>query len=220
MIIIEKDIIWSGSIFTLTNRRALYWKEENTLVLSDLHVGKAAHFRKNGIPISSLIHQQDLWRLELLIIHFNPSRIIFVGDLIHATDNSEVKELKTFIQKHGNIEFILVRGNHDRMTESKLNDIGIDEVCTNFYLRGVQFIHEPAPSAGYPQISGHIHPGVSVRLPANRWHRFPAFVVGVDDLILPAFSHFTGLDTKKNTTGAVFYAFHDEEIFEVSGNVR
>ena len=40
-----------GEILTFTNARALYWKKENALIISDLHVGKSAHFRKNGIAI-------------------------------------------------------------------------------------------------------------------------------------------------------------------------
>lgn len=198
----------------------MYWKEENTLILSDLHVGKAAHFRKNGIPMSSLIHRQDMQRLEVLIIHFNPSRIIFVGDLIHAAQNSEVMGLKTFLQKHRGIEFILVRGNHDRMTESKLSSLGIDRVCPDLSLRGVKFIHQPAAFADIPQISGHVHLGVTVKLPVNKWHRFPAFLVGDDHLILPAFSHFTGLDTKVNISGGIYHAFYENGIFEVPGNIR
>ncbi len=215
MNVIEKDIIWSGHTFTLTNRRALYWKQENTLILSDLHVGKAAHFRKHGIPMSNLIHQHDLSCLESLIIHFNPTRIIFVGDLLHAAENSEVKELKKFLRTHALIEFILVRGNHDRLDEGLLTEMGIDKVCTNFSLGEVQFIHHSTKFGEAPQISGHLHPGVAVRLPPDQWRSFPAYVVSNNDLILPAFSHFTGTDVKVHIAGAVYHGVYDNGIFDV-----
>ncbi|NQD69306.1 ligase-associated DNA damage response endonuclease PdeM [Sphingobacterium shayense] len=220
MNIIEKDIVWWGQTFTLTNRRALFWRKENALILSDLHLGKAAYFRKNGIPMTNLIHQQDLGRLDALIGYYKPSSIILVGDLLHAGENSEVLELTAFLEKYPEVEFILVKGNHDRLAESKLHAMGIDEICANLCLQGIQFVHEPVTMSLEPQISGHFHPGVSLRLPTNRIYRFPAFMVNENLLILPAFSGFTGLDTKKNISGAIYYAFHEEDIFEVSGKVR
>lgn len=220
MNIIEKDITWSGQTFTLTNRRALYWRKENALILSDLHLGKAAYFRKNGIPMTNLIHQQDLVRLDTLIRYFKPKCIIIVGDLVHAGENSEVLDLTAFLEKYPEVKFVLVKGNHDRLADGKLYAIGIDEICTSLCLQGIQFVHQPVTVSLEPQVAGHFHPGVSLRLPTNRWYRFPAFMVSENLLILPAFSDFTGLDTKRNISGAVYYAFHDEDIFEVSGNVR
>ena len=34
-------------------RKVVFWKETSSLILSDVHVGKITHFRKNGIPIPS-----------------------------------------------------------------------------------------------------------------------------------------------------------------------
>ena len=46
----------------LTNYRAAFWEEEETLFLSDLHVGKAAHFRKHGIAVPTSVMDSDLAR--------------------------------------------------------------------------------------------------------------------------------------------------------------
>ena len=32
---------------------AVYWEEKQTLLLADVHLGKVAHFRKNGISVPS-----------------------------------------------------------------------------------------------------------------------------------------------------------------------
>ncbi|SJN49224.1 mRNA 3-end processing factor [Sphingobacterium sp. JB170] len=47
--------------------------------------------------------------------------------------------------------------------------------------------HQPKVFAGTPQISGHVHPGVRVKLSVNKWHHFPAFLVGDDHLIFTCF---------------------------------
>ena len=37
--------------FLLSAQRTVFWEEEKTLILSDLHLGKSGHFRKSGIAI-------------------------------------------------------------------------------------------------------------------------------------------------------------------------
>ena len=84
MNIITKNITFAGEELMLTNQRVIFWKSESTLILSDVHIGKTAHFRKNGIAISDQVMLKDLERLSALIQHFIPNRIIIVGDLFHA----------------------------------------------------------------------------------------------------------------------------------------
>ena len=62
--ILEKTIQHEKLIFT--NQKAVYWEREKTLIISDLHVGKSAHFRKSGIAISSQVLHDDLEILENL----------------------------------------------------------------------------------------------------------------------------------------------------------
>ena len=88
MKIVTKNIHIQDEVFTLTNQRALFWKKEKALILSDLHIGKTAHFRKNGIALSDHIFENDLQRLSVLIEYFQPEKFIVVGDLLHAGDNS------------------------------------------------------------------------------------------------------------------------------------
>lgn len=64
MILVEKTINIKQQNLVLTNQRALFWKETETLVLSDLHLGKTAHFRKNGIALPSEIIEKDLKRFS------------------------------------------------------------------------------------------------------------------------------------------------------------
>lgn len=209
--IFEQEITWGKHTLILTNKRALFWPAKKTLILSDLHLGKAAHFRRNGIPIPSQIHHKDLDILEKLLIHYQVERVIIVGDLIHANQNSEVLDFKEFLLRSQGIEFILIRGNHDRLVERKILNLGISAIYDCYQSDGIQFVHDPSPCE-IPQISGHIHPGVTVRLPTNKHFRLPAYVVSEDMIILPAFSQFTGLDTKPILEKAVKYAILDTGI--------
>ena len=60
----------------------MYWERENTLILSDIHIGKTAHFRKHGIPMPDDVLQNDLKRLKQLIQHFKAKTLLVVGDYL------------------------------------------------------------------------------------------------------------------------------------------
>ncbi len=64
--------------------RCLYWEEERSLILSDLHFGKTGHFRKAGIAVPQSVYREDLLRLLSLIQYFQPRQLLVVGDLFHS----------------------------------------------------------------------------------------------------------------------------------------
>jgi len=214
MNIATKNITIQTETFTLTNQRALFWKKEKALILSDLHIGKTAHFRKNGIALANHIMKNDLERLSILIEYFQPEKFIVVGDLLHAGNNSDVDEFCTWKNQYSSIKFYLVEGNHDR-----INSTLEDKLCLNFKenileLSDIVFLHDFDKSIDKFQITGHIHPGVVLNSSVKNF-RLPCYVKTQNQLLLPAFSEFTGLDTKNLPKGGKFYVFTDSEIHEI-----
>lgn len=214
MNIATKNISIKNEIFTLTNQRAAFWEKEKALILSDLHIGKTAHFRKNGIALANHIIKNDLERLSILIEYFQPEKFVVVGDLIHAGDNSEVDEFCSWRNQYPDLQFYLIEGNHDRISkklESKL--------CLNFKAKHLEiedfiFIHDFEKKQEKFQITGHIHPGFVINSSVKNI-KLPCFVVTENQLLLPAFSEFTGLDTKNLPKKGRFYVFTDAEIYEI-----
>lgn len=216
MIIKQETILFAQQQLILTNQRALYWERQKLLVLSDLHLGKAAHFRKNGIAMPGGIGIDDLKRLEELILFFEARHVLIVGDLVHAGANNEVALFGRLTARFPDIDFLLVKGNHDRFPPHLLADLGIYAVYEELIIEDLHFIHHP--QEGRPlryTISGHIHPGVHVKMPDKRIMRFPCFAVTDVQLILPAFSRFTGTDSRSLPSMARCYACYETGIFEV-----
>ncbi|KPE50926.1 ligase-associated DNA damage response endonuclease PdeM [Chryseobacterium indologenes] len=214
MNIAVKNISINTEVFTLTNQRAAFWKREKALILSDLHIGKTAHFRKNGIALANHIMKSDLERLSVLIEYFNPEKFIVVGDLLHAGDNSDVDEFCRWRNRYPGLLFYLIEGNHDRITESLER-----KLCLNFRAEFLQiddfvFIHDFDKTRSEFQITGHIHPGVVLNSSVKSF-RLPCFVQTSGQLLLPAFSEFTGLDTQNIPKGGKFFVFTDSEIHEI-----
>lgn len=215
MNLIEQPVCFAGNDLLLNNQRSIYWQAQNAFIFSDLHSGKSAHFRKHGMAIPSYLHYSDLERLQFLIQHYQPKQIIIVGDLIHAASNKEVIDLKQITSAFSSIDFHLIKGNHDRISEKIIKDLGITSVTENLVIDGIQFVHDPNSHHNLPTISGHIHPGIQIPLLKNSRKKLPCFVVQSSQIILPAFSKLTGLDTTKTITDSTYYGFHEEGFFKL-----
>ncbi|HCN50317.1 MAG TPA: ligase-associated DNA damage response endonuclease PdeM [Chryseobacterium sp.] len=214
MFIATKKISIQNEIFILTNQRAAFREQGKALILSDLHIGKTAHFRKNGIALSNHIMKNDLQRLSALIEYFQPDKFIVVGDLLHAGDNSDVDEFCTWKSQYPDLQFYLIEGNHDRISASLEKKLCLDFKADLLEIDGFIFIHDFEPIKSGFQITGHIHPGIVLHS-AIKSIRLPCFALSDNQLLLPAFSKFTGLDTKNLPKKSKFFVFTDAEIYEI-----
>jgi DNA ligase-associated metallophosphoesterase len=209
-----KSISFAGLTCELSTARCLYINELDALILSDLHLGKSAHLRKHGLHMPNVLHQQDMDRLKRVIPYYNPKQVFIVGDLLHAGSNKEWEDFKAITVAFENIEFILIKGNHDLISSTELHSLGIHQLYSSFQLGPILLQHEPTLATTY-SIGGHIHPGVQVKMPFKKHMRFPCFALVEQTLILPAFSAFTGLDTKSLKNVSRYHAFHDGGFFEI-----
>ena len=210
--VLEKEIV--GEIFTFTNRRAIFWKREKALIISDVHIGKTAHFRKNGIAIPAGILEKDLNNLEQLFDHFEVQHVIIVGDLFHAGTNTDLDLFCEWRKQFSHLKMTLIKGNHDRIKKEFYCDNCIDLIENKLQIAPFIFIHEPEIFDDQFCISGHIHPGILVGNSKERI-KLPCFSYSKNQLILPAFSEFTGLDTKTLSKNFKTIAFSKDHIFEL-----
>lgn len=209
-----KEIKVAGEILTLTNQRVAYWEREQALILSDLHVGKTAHFRKNGIALPKNVLQSDLERLESVIEHFQPKQITVVGDLLHAGGNSEVDYFCDWRLKYREIDFHLIQGNHDRISRQLEEKLCLTTKENELQAGPFLFVHDFVEAMEAFQITGHIHPGILIRH-SVRNIKLPCFALTQNQLLLPAFSEFTGLDINNLPKRARYFPFTSQEIYEL-----
>ncbi len=160
-----------ADIVLLPGRAALL-PATQTLVCADVHLGKAATFRRAGLPVPEGSAQQDLKRLAGLITAHDARRLIIAGDLFHARAGCTPRVLGEFtdfreqIHKQSNTEVILVLGNHERSLGRQFSprDLGIDQCVQELVEPPFRFVHEPATTFG----SGDLGRSLSVKS-----HRLP-----------------------------------------------
>ena len=185
---------WYGQRLWLSPGRCLYWEEQKMLVLSDVHIGKAAHFRKAGIAIPQQVFQEDLMRLFQQIHFFKPERILVTGDLFHSTANAEHDWFARWRETLGKTRVMLVRGNHEILHDDAYEQLGIEVVgsmlaCGPFCFSHDQTSENPADTYLF---CGHLHPGIRISGRGKQSVVLPCFHFTPQVGIMPAFSQFSG----------------------------
>ncbi|MGA1349042.1 MAG: phosphoesterase [Burkholderiaceae bacterium] len=185
------------------------------LIVADVHLGKAASFRAQGVPVPDQVTEESLERLSGLIRVSRSSSLIVLGDLIH--DRKALSGLlpiwERWREQHPRLELKLIVGNHDRKAgrsaiekqlpglqvhEEKLLDQGLlmaheadDLIDVQTPVNAPDNAPDNAPVLG---LCGHEHPVVLIPDALKAKHiRRPCFYLDHQQILhLPAFGSFTG----------------------------
>jgi uncharacterized protein len=176
----------------------IFWEEESALILSDLHFGKSGHFRKSGIGIPQNIFKEDLQKLFAQIQFFKPRVLLIAGDMFHSSANKEMDFFIKWRNDFAQVQFKLIRGNHDILSAKFYKEANIDVVEDKLLIKDFCFTHDIESSCNDEKndhftFSGHMHPGIKMNGPGNQSLMLPCFYFSKKYAILPAFSAFTGL---------------------------
>ncbi|GAA4455609.1 ligase-associated DNA damage response endonuclease PdeM [Rurimicrobium arvi] len=189
-------------ILTLLPEKAIYIPHMKALAIADVHLGKARHFRREGLPMPLSAQDNDYERLAALIDKYSPQQVLFLGDLFHSTFNRDWDSFRALIERHQHLNFVLLRGNHDIIDQQLFETLGIevlDALSEGIFL----FTHKPATNIpeGFINLCGHLHPGVVLNGPARQRVRLACFYRQGAHFILPAFGSLTGLAIMEQKKG-------------------
>jgi uncharacterized protein len=197
------EIELAGTRLVLLCERAVWLPEQRTLLVADVHIGKAASFRRWGVPVPRGTTSDSLDRLTALVRRHAAERVIVLGDFLHsahAHSPSTLGALARWREEHRALAMTLVRGNHDAHAGDPPASLGIEVVDEPLRMGGLALCHHPQPVAGAYVIAGHWHPCTSVGGRAGDRLRLPCYWFGdaADGPeravgILPAFGAFTGM---------------------------
>ena len=188
--------------------RAVYWPAQQMLVIADLHLGKGDVFRRQGIAIPRGGTGQDLQRLETLLSLTGARRLMILGDVLHGAANAAhwQQQWADFVARWPQVCMQAVLGNHDRALRTAR--LPLELFGEELVLDGVILCHERGDSAA-ASLSGHVHP--VVRLPGLA-RALPVFWQDGVQLVLPAFSAFTGGHRLRPAPGHRLYACNGEQV--------
>lgn len=211
---IYMQIELAGTAILLLPQKAIFLPEYSILIIADLHLGKAQHFRKSGIFVPAGSAAKDYLILNSLIGQYNPQQIWFLGDLFHSIHNSEWLQFEAFVRACPDINFTLIKGNHDIIKEEYYDKLGIAIVPYVLPLGQLLFSHEPMTDIeeGKINIAGHIHPGCVIYGKGRQSYRLPCFHFKGQSFLLPAFGYLTGLSVMDNKNATVFAVLPEQVV--------
>lgn len=201
----------------LLAEKAVYWENQKTLIIADLHIGKGTVFRKAGIPIPQGIMDDDLMNLSRLIQRFEAEKCIILGDLIHAESgiSPDVKRKFSEWLEKTPCEVHLILGNHDYALIKNLPKEWPLTTHKSLLIEPFYFSHHPTPHKTQFAWAGHIHPKVEI---SNKYDRLVlrCFQIFNDHAILPAFGFFTGGALVKKSPNCKIYVIADESVIDIN----
>jgi DNA ligase-associated metallophosphoesterase len=187
------SIAWHGLSLQLDLDGALYWAEERLLVAADLHLEKGTSYAGSaGRLLPPYDSAQTVGRLERLVEHYRPQRVIALGDSFHdrrgaaRLDNGVAERIRMLGDQ---VDWIWIHGNHDPKPPKQLGGRGAVEIAIG-PLVFRHDAHEEREAEG-GEVIGHYHPVASVSTRGRSFRR-RCFAIGRHRLLLPAFGAYAG----------------------------
>lgn len=202
----------------LLSEKAVFLPGSHSLLIADPHFGKAAHFRKAGIPVTEKVHIHDFLKIQKLIESLKPTDIFFLGDLFHSDWNESWNDLVAFADYFPDFQFHLIKGNHDILPEAFYRSETWKVHAESLVLENFILTHEPLETVpeGLFNFCGHIHPGISLYGTGKQRLTLPCYFLSGEQMILPAFGRFTGLFSMKSEKNDQAFAVTDKKVIPVN----
>ena len=181
---------FSGHDLIALPQAALYWPARKALLVADLHFEKASWFARFGQMLPPYDSEATLADLEALITATDAHELWCLGDSFHDSSGSErmtARASETLARLTDQLDWIWITGNHDEALGPNIGGRIVDEIEVD----GLVLRHEADPHDNRPELSGHFHPKLRLRVRGKGVSR-RCFVATDRKLILPAFGALTG----------------------------
>jgi hypothetical protein len=169
---------------------ALFWPARRALLVADLHLEKASWFARFGQMLPPYDSIATLTALKALADSTDAAEIWCLGDSFH--DAAGCERLSPHAQQvlrglTASRRWTWITGNHDIGMVDRCGG----EVVAEALVDGLVLRHEAEIGETRPELSGHFHPKLRVRVRGRSVSR-RCFVATATKLILPAFGALTG----------------------------
>ncbi|TXC72562.1 ligase-associated DNA damage response endonuclease PdeM [Sphingomonas ginsenosidivorax] len=169
---------------------ALFWPARRALLVADLHFEKASWFALRGQMLPPYDSIATLADLTALVAATGADEIWCLGDSFHDVDGCDrlPERAQDMLRAlTGSTRWTWITGNHDRQILDRCGGEVVDEAVVD----GLVLRHEADRAETRPELSGHFHPKLRVRVRGKQVAR-RCFVATTTKLILPAFGALTG----------------------------
>lgn len=168
---------------------AILWPARHALLVADLHLEKASWFARGGQMLPPYDSLATLADLAALVAATAAREVWCLGDSFHDVEGCDrLPQAAQDVLRDltGRTRWTWITGNHDPRVD-RCGGVVVNEAEVD----GLVLRHEAAPEETRPELSGHFHPKLRVRVRGKLVAR-RCFVATARKLILPAFGALTG----------------------------
>lgn len=212
-----RSVSIGGTTVWLLADRAAFVPSTRSLLVADVHVGKAATFRRLGVPVPGGTTRATLERLGALLARLPVRNLFFLGDLLHgpaARDPGRLDEFGRWRDTYREVSMTLIVGNHDARSGRLPSSLAIESVDEAIEHAGVRLAHEPDVADRCFTLAGHLHPAIRLGGRVDSI-RLPCFWLRQACGVLPAFGEFTGGWTIRREPGDRVFVSDHQRVHEV-----
>lgn len=169
---------------------ALFWPARRALLVADLHFEKASWFASFGQMLPPYDSIATLADLTAIVAAVAPQEIWCLGDSFHDSAGAgrlPPQALALLQSLTAQVRWTWVTGNHDPAPADHHGGAVVAEAVID----GIVLRHEADPAELRPELSGHFHPKLRVRVRGRHVSR-RCFVASATKIVLPAFGALTG----------------------------
>jgi DNA ligase-associated metallophosphoesterase len=180
---------FAGHDLTPLPQGALFWAARRALLVADLHLEKASWFARFGQMLPPYDSLATLADLSALVAATGAREVWCLGDSFHdpaGCDRLPPAAQATLRSLTGATRWTWITGNHDPRIDRCGGEVVDEAVVDGLVLR-----HEAQCEEQRPEVSGHYHPKLRVRVRGKLVSR-RCFVATGAKIILPAFGSLTG----------------------------
>lgn len=170
---------------------ALFWPAQSLLLVADLHLEKGSSLARSGSLLPPHDSLDTLDRLAAALDRTGARRVAALGDSFHDRGGSRrlpEGARARLLALVTSVDWTWISGNHDGASAAGLGGVALDEMA----VAGVTLRHQAEPGWQGPEISGHFHPKVTLRLRAGIRRSRRCFALAGDRLVLPAYGAYAG----------------------------
>ncbi|QXQ07212.1 ligase-associated DNA damage response endonuclease PdeM [Sphingosinicellaceae bacterium] len=168
----------------------LYWPAQNALLVADLHFEKASYYGTRQQFLPPYDSADTLNCLIDTIEATGAAKIWCLGDSFHdAGGPARLADgpRAALMQLTRGLDWVWITGNHDHEVARALGG----RVMAECVAHGIVLRHEADRSDARPEVSGHYHPRLRLRVKGRGIVR-RCFAVTPSKIVLPAFGALTG----------------------------
>ncbi|MEZ5839854.1 MAG: ligase-associated DNA damage response endonuclease PdeM, partial [Hyphomicrobiales bacterium] len=174
----------AGAALLLDPAGAVWWADEDTLVVADLHLEKGSSLAGRGRLLPPYDTAATLAALAGLVRRYSPARVIALGDSFHDAEGPErlaAADRARLTEIMAGRDWLWIEGNHDGGAAAMLGGSCRDEAG----IGSLTFRHAPSPEDAAGSVSGHLHPAAKVRVRGMTFRR-RCFAADHERLVVPA----------------------------------